>query len=121
MSRTRWHVRSEGETLTLARGKRARLDVAACTSLPDAGRAKIAHQVRQDMWRALQHLKGFSPVVKVRREAGELHVTAGGEVSGRYQREHVEWVIQGVLDNPERRTRWLNYARHKSAQQADRA
>ncbi|PSL22078.1 hypothetical protein CLV88_101503 [Shimia abyssi] len=120
MRRGSWHIKSEGQTLTLSRGLRARLDVAASTSLPDAGRTKIAHQVRQDLWRALQGLKGFSPVIKVRREAGQLHVIAGGEVSGHIARDHVECVIQGVLDNPEKRTRWLNYARHKSSKLADR-
>ncbi|MEP2533474.1 hypothetical protein [Shimia sp.] len=111
MSRARWHIQSEGETLTLARGKRVRLDVAAHTQLPDAGRARIAHQVRQDMWRALQGLKGFSPVVQVRREAGQLHIVAGGEIAGRFVRAKVEDIIQAMLDNPARRARWVNSAR----------
>ena len=99
MSRARWHIRSDGDTLTLARGNRARLDVAAQTCLPDAGRARIAHQVRQDMWRALQGVRGFSPVVQVRREADRLHVTAGGQISGPFVRAHIEDLIRSVLEN----------------------
>ena len=112
MSRGRWHIRNDGDTLTLARRNRARLDVAARTDLPDAGRLRIAHQVRQDMWRALQHLRGFSPVVRVRREAGRLLVTAGGEISGPVARAHSEEIIRDVLECPGRRARWLRYARH---------
>ncbi|SFM51826.1 hypothetical protein [Shimia aestuarii] len=116
MSRTGWHILSEGETLTLARRNRARLDVAARTELPDAGRLRIAHQVRQDMWRALQGLRGFSPVVQVRREAGQLHITAGGEIAGAFSREYVENMIRDVLEHPERRSRWIRYARRSGGQ-----
>ncbi|WP_204113837.1 hypothetical protein [Shimia biformata] len=113
MTHPRWHIRRQDATLTLARRPVARLDVSACTSLPDAGRLRVAQQVRQDMWRVLQDLKGFSPVVEVTREAGGLTVTAGGEVSGQFPRAHVEGLIREVLECPERRARWLRHARHR--------
>lgn len=111
MSRVRWHIVTEGDTLTLSRRLPARFDVAAQTRLPDAGRAKVAQQVRQDMWRALQDLRGFAPVVQVRREGNELVVVAGGEVAGVVARAHLEGLIQEVLDAPAKRARWVRHAK----------
>ena len=116
MTSRRWHISRDGDALTLARRRGARLDVSVMTTLPDAGRLRVAQQVRQDMWRALQDLRGFSPVVQVRRDAGMLHVTAGGEVAGRYVRDKVEAAIRDVLESPARRARWVAHARHKEVQ-----
>ncbi len=111
MSPVRWQIQCEGESLTLLRGNRARLDVAAQTEMPDAVRARIAHQVRQDMWRLLRNLRGFSPIVQVRRVSDHLQVTAGGQISGCFSKDHVEGMIQTLLDCPKFRARWLDYAR----------
>jgi len=110
VTKARWHITRDGDTLTLSRLATARFDVSASTVLPDGARAAMAHQVRQDMWRALQGLRGFAPAVEVRRQEGGLHVTAGGQVEGRFAKGHVEAAIQEVLDNPACRARWVRYA-----------
>ncbi len=110
MSKARWHITRDGDTLTLSRQAVARFDVSASTELHDGARAAVAHQLRQDMWRALQGLRGFAPAVQVRREGGALHVTAGGQVDGPVAKAHVEAIIQDVLDEPARRERWVRHA-----------
>jgi hypothetical protein len=105
----RWHILREGRVLTLARHLPPRFDVAAETVLPRANARRLAHQVRQDMWRALQNLRGFSPVVRV--EDGDRHMTliAGGRVSGRAPAD-TNRRIANVLEAPANRARWLRHA-----------
>ena len=110
MPRTRWHILRDENVLTLARRLPVRFDLSAQTVLPDGARLKVAHQVRQDMWRALQGLKGFSPVVQVARTAAGLEVTAGGQVSGPVPRAHAEAQIADLLENPKNRARWSRWA-----------
>lgn len=86
MSRKGWHVLRDGPRLTLARKLPARFDVEAATNLPAAGRLRLAWQVRQDIWRALQRQRGFSPVIEVTSGPGGLFVRAGGRIDfGRFQ------------------------------------
>lgn len=105
----RWHILREGRVLTLARHLPPRFDVAAETVLPRANARRLAHQVRQDMWRALRDLRGFSPVVRI--EDGESHmtVTAGGRAIGQVP-EGTRLRIAGVLNTPANRERWLRHA-----------
>ncbi|WP_121064190.1 hypothetical protein [Chachezhania antarctica] len=109
MKKARWHILSEGETLVLARRLPVRMDVSAETVLADSNRLKIAQQVRQDLWRALQRLRGFSPVVRVTRTGDGLHVCAGGQVDGAVSASVVE-TIEGVLNDPRKRKRWVRHA-----------
>lgn len=112
MSRDRWQViEEEGGALIMARRWPLRFDLAVSTQLPDGGRRWIAHQVRQDVWRALRGLRGFVPAVRVLRRAGGLCVTAGGEVAGRFDRGHAEACITDVLEDRSNRTRWLRARR----------
>ncbi|MBO9473607.1 hypothetical protein J7413_08660 [Shimia sp. R10_1] len=113
MSRRRWHILREGDRVTVARRLPVRWDVAAETTLPDACRVRVAQQVRQDMWRALQDLRGFAPVVQVTRVDGGLHVVAGGEVAGAVARQKLEADISQVLNCPKRRVRWIRHAQPK--------
>lgn len=106
MTRRRWHITREGDALTLARHVPVRWDVRAQTRLPLARRGRVAHQVRQDMWRALQSLRGFSPVVQITRDADGLQVVAGGRVDGAVP-AGVSARIQAVLDHPGNRARWV--------------
>jgi hypothetical protein len=115
MSRSRWHITREGDALTMSRRLPVRWDVVAQTSLPDAGLLRTSQQVRQDMWRALQDLRGFAPTVEVRREAGRLHVMAGGAVDGAVPKAHAQAVISEILECPERRQRWIRFAQHRGA------
>ncbi|MEX0302130.1 MAG: hypothetical protein AB3N24_06880, partial [Leisingera sp.] len=69
----------------------------------------LAHQVRQDMWRKLQSLRGFSPVVEVTAEGQGLRVRAGGQVMGRVP-SNAAGLIADVLEHPGNRARWLRHA-----------
>ena len=88
-------------------------DVAVETVLPNAGRVRVAQQVRQDMWRALQDLRGFAPVVQVPRVDGALQIVAGGAVAGPVARQTLEDRIADVLECPKRRARWVRHAQPK--------
>ncbi|WP_294613967.1 hypothetical protein [uncultured Roseovarius sp.] len=111
MGRDRWHEVEEAGALVVARRWPVRFDLAVVTVLPRGGRRFLAHQVRQDMWRALQGLRGFVPAVRVTRTAGGLEVVAGGEVRGRFDRAHAEARIAAVLDDEANRARWQRRAR----------
>lgn len=111
MSKDRWHILDDGAELVLARHLPVRMDVAASVVLADGSRHRVARQVRQDMWRALQTVRGFSPVVRVRREQGRLMVCAGGRVAAPFNKAVLEHRIADVLNKPEARARWINYAR----------
>lgn len=114
MGQTRWHMSTEDGALTLARRMPARFDVAATTVIEGGAglrKARVAHQVRQDMWRALQNLRGFAPVVRVRSSGDDLEITAGGAVAGRFPKAETEARIRAVLDNEHHRARWGRYAK----------
>jgi len=108
MARDRWHVIEEADgALTLARRLPVRFDLAAETVLNGGvGRRRLAHLVRQDMWRALRHLRGFAPVVRVGHVPGGLHVRAGGAAAGRFARADAEARIAALLADPGHRARW---------------
>lgn len=110
MTRRGWHITGEGETLTVARRMPLRFDLCVATRLPDGGRLRVATQIRQDMWRALQGLRGFAPAVQVTRRDGGLDVLAGGQVTGRVAKAQAEARIAEVLENPGNRARWIRCA-----------
>ncbi len=116
MPRNTWHIIREDRSVTVARHLPVRFDVSVEADLP-AGRAlQVAQQVRQDMWRSLQSLRGFSPVVQVTETATGLNVRAGGRFEGRFPKSTAEAQIEAVLHNPRNRVRWANYAaRRKEA------
>ncbi len=111
MSRSAWHILRAGPVLTLARHLPARFDVVAETRLPLSGRLRLASQIRQDLWRALQRQRGFSPVIEVTNEGADLRVQAGGRVMARsFDRGYLEARIAEVLDSPDNRARWSRTA-----------
>jgi len=109
MSGAGWHILRDGDTLTLARALPPRFDVAAETVLPFARPARLAHQIRQDMWRALQSVRGFSPVVRVEARDGEMFVRAGGRAAAPVAAS-VRQRIEDVLEDRANRQRWLRHA-----------
>ena len=115
MSRTSWHVTYDGQAVTVSRRARPVFDVAGETMLPDACRVRIAHQVRQDLWRALQNVRGFAPAVQIERHDTGLHVTAGGQLACSAPVDQLRARIQHVLDDPQNRLRWVTYGRKKKA------
>ncbi len=111
MAHNGWHIESEGDRLTLSRRAGARLDFAVQTRLPDGNRLRIAHQIRQDLWRRLQGLRGFSPVVVVERRGGALFVQAGGQVDTRvFAKAWAETAARDVLTCALNRQRWSAFA-----------
>ena len=111
MGRDRWHEVEEDGALIVARRWPVRFDLSVATQLPRGGRRYLAHLVRQDVWRALQALRGFVPAVRVTRSGGGLEVVAGGEVQGRFDRADAEARIAAELENPANRARWMRRAR----------
>ena len=105
-----WHIYREGDALTVARRVPVRFDLGVLSRLPDGARLRVAHQIRQDMWRALQNLRGFSPAVKITRRDGGLDVLAGGQVDGRMHRRYAESQISEVLNDAANRARWIRCA-----------
>lgn len=106
-----YHIHRAPNALTLARHAPARFDVAAEATLAGAADLlRLAHQVRQDVWRAVRRLRGISPVVLVTTTDGTIHIRAGGRalppISGT-----AAPAIQAVLDCPHNRRRWLRHAR----------
>jgi hypothetical protein len=109
MTQRMWHTQTDGDTVTLARALPARFDVSASASFPMLARARLAHQIRQDMWRALQNIRGFSPVVRVERSDAGLRVTAGGRVPKPISK-HIAERIEVLLNDEVLRARWIKCA-----------
>ncbi|WP_120500898.1 hypothetical protein [Roseovarius sp. EL26] len=108
-----WHILRDANGLTLARHLPVRFDVQAETELPLAVPLRLAHQVRQDMWRALQNVRGLSPIVQVSEVAGGVRVIAGARIEGRYPHTIISR-IEAVLNDPSNRQRWIRCARPRS-------
>ena len=100
----------DADVLTLARQRPARFDVPARASFPPLRRGRLAHLIRQDLWRALQSLRGFSPVVRVTRTQTGLDVTAGGRVAGAVP-SATQTHITTLLNDPKHRARWIAHAK----------
>ncbi|GAW35187.1 hypothetical protein RA2_02247 [Roseovarius sp. A-2] len=112
MNKDRWHlIEEEDGSVTLTRRVPARFDLAVEGHLPEASRARVAHRLRQDMWRALRHLRGFAPVVRIWRETDGLRVRAGGAVTGRVARAAAEARITALFEDPARVARWTGSGR----------
>ena len=114
MARDRWHIQREGDRLILSRTATARFDFVGVAVLPDMSRRRLAQQIRQDMWRQLQGLRGFSPVVEVVRIGGALSVRAGGQVDARnFPKEMAENTVCEMLECRANRSRWMQFAAHR--------
>lgn len=113
-----WHMLREDGTLTLSRRLPARFDFAAKTVISGGAilrKSRLATQVRQDMWRALQSLRGFAPVVQINVHGDDLEIIAGGAVAGRFPKQKSEEQVSEVLECPDRRARWMRSARRTRA------
>lgn len=116
MTRQTWHIQRDDAALTLARRLPAQFDFAVTTAISGGAglrRSRIAMLVRQDMWRALQNLRGFSPVVRVAVRGVDLEITAGGQVTGQFPKARCEEILSAVMDDPKRRQRWVQNAQPK--------
>lgn len=107
-----WHITPEARGLTLSRHLPARFDLWAETRMPRLRKRALAHEVRKDLWRMLQTLKGFSPVVRVLEDEADLMLRAGGAVFARiHPKVQIEAQIASLLASPVQRARWIAHAR----------
>jgi hypothetical protein len=112
VTRSKWHILKEEGALTVARNLPVRFDFSAQVMLPRCGKRRLAMQIRQDMWRLLQNLRGFSPVVRVEDAGENLCVTAGGKVDQRrFPSEQSEEKLRDMLGDRSNHARWVAYAR----------
>ena len=110
MTKNSWHILREDRTVTVARQLPVRFDVMAETTLPIGDPLRVAQQIRQDLWRDLQKLRGFSPVVTVMQGQDFLHIAAGGACSGTFPKARAEEQLKSLLENPKKRERWTRFA-----------
>ncbi|RAP41330.1 hypothetical protein BYZ73_10295 [Rhodovulum viride] len=106
-----WHMLREEGALTMARHLPVRFDLCASAAFPPARKGRLALQIRQDLWRMLQDLRGFSPVIRVEEEGQGLRVSAGGRAAAPFPRLDCEARIGALLTSPVHRSRWLARAR----------
>ena len=113
MAKRNWHIIRDDAGVTIARHLPARFDLLGEAQLRltrPVSRARVAHQVRQDMWRALQTLRGFSPVVQVSQAGGALTIRAGGRLNAPIGRDAAQEALAEVLASPANRQRWIAHA-----------
>lgn len=111
-SRRGWHEELDGRTFRLSRRRPVRWDVTAGTLLPDLGRHRLAHAVRQDMWRLLRDVRGFQPVVEVSLTDAGCAVRAGGAVP--LGGPCLSARVQAMLEDRSHRDAWIRASRHRS-------
>ena len=111
MSGRDWDLLREDSRVLLARRLPVRFDVAVTTELPGLRLVPLVHMIRQDIWRALRHLRGFAPVVEAQEDPSGTRVTAGGQVVGRIALGPVKDRLRIVLEDVPNRTRWIRCAR----------
>lgn len=109
-----FHTLRDAWTVTVARRLPPRFDVVAEASYPPARKGRLAHQIRQDLWRALRGQRGFSPVVEVRETAQGVHVRAGGQLDAKVNPE-LSARIGALLHDPAFFQRWMRNAHLDSA------
>ncbi len=103
----KWITKRDGDTVTLARRFPVRFDVVAETTGPIVGRAWLATLIRQDLWRALQGLRGFSPEVEITTNGDRLMIRAGGRLDGIAPIEATNGRIATLVNDPQKRARWF--------------
>ena len=111
MAKPRWHILRDSHGLTLTRRLPVRLDLSAKVVFPNVRKLYLAQQIRQDLWRRLQNLRGFAPVVRIENHVGGVLVTAGGQVDGMVNRSRCEAEIQYLLMDQVLQARWLSQAK----------
>ncbi|MEL7463713.1 MAG: hypothetical protein AAFN79_06580 [Pseudomonadota bacterium] len=105
-----WHTLRSETSVTVARRLPPRFDVEARAPFPPARKGRLAHLVRQDLWRALQSVRGFTPVVEVAEDGTAMTIRAGGQVAGRAPAS-LSTRIAAVIEDDANRRRWLRDTR----------
>ena len=105
-----WFEIYDGPCFTLARRLPARFDISSEVLMPLISAPRLAHQIRQDICRKLQSIRGFLPVVEITHRGAHLHVRAGGELTcpAPFERS-CERIFDG-LSNRDNQRRWAGFA-----------
>ncbi|WP_372833764.1 hypothetical protein [Puniceibacterium confluentis] len=106
-----WYTTETRALYTLSRHWPVVFDLVACTHLPLLRANRLARQIRQDIWRELRHLRGFSPAVEIVHEGAGLKVRAGGSLMAGAAPAGTSAQLAALLNDPERRARWCHWAR----------
>lgn len=101
-----WYHSQVGDAVVVSRLWPVRFDISAQTVLRVRNPLRLAHQVRQDVWRALRHLRGFAPAVQISKEG---FVLTGGRLGFSATQTEVER-LEDVLNNIKNQTRWARCA-----------
>lgn len=112
MARKGWHILKDEGRVTVTRRLPVRFDLSVEAELPcarEVSLTRVAQQVRQDMWRRLQDLRGFAPAVEVSRGEAALKIRAGGALVGPVP-GRVRDTLAELLDSPAHRARWIAHA-----------
>jgi hypothetical protein len=80
IKRGNWFEIYDGPCFTLARRLPARFDISREISMPLMSAPRLARQIRQDIWRKLQSIRGFLPVVEITDSRGAFTHTGRGRV-----------------------------------------
>ncbi|MEL6236131.1 MAG: hypothetical protein AAFR46_17180 [Pseudomonadota bacterium] len=117
VSRARWARQERGDVTRIAARAARGWDLAVRMALPDRlegpdarFRARLAHQIRKDLWRDLRRLRGFAPIVEIAQGAGGLQVTAGGSLLAGPAPAGTTARIADLLADRHRQQRWLAFA-----------
>jgi hypothetical protein len=129
----RWRITHEDDVARVSRAAGlARMDLAvhgawdapAGDVNPRRYRIAVAQQIRQDLWRALQSTRGFSPIVEVASDhsgqggaPGAIRVmaSAGGRLDvAQVPRAAMAAAIEALLADPANRARWHKHAARRA-------
>ena len=110
IKRGNWFEIYDGPCFTLARRLPARFDISREISMPLMSAPRLARQIRQDIWRKLQSIRGFLPVVEITDCGAHLHIRAGGELTCPAPFERSGERIFDVLSNRDNQRRWAAFA-----------
>ena len=110
IKRGNWFEIYDGPCFTLARRLPARFDISREISMPLMSVPRLARQIRQDIWRKLQSIRGFLPVVEITDRGAHLHIRAGGELTCPAPFERSGERIFDVLSNRDNQRRWAAFA-----------
>ena len=105
-----WFHKQLGDTYFIAKRFPLSFGLLAETNFPVFRPKILAWQIRQDMWRLLQNLRGFLPAVEVRVNVFCMHVRAGGQLTCSVHVQSAQINLQNMLDDPVYRKRWKDYA-----------
>lgn len=105
----RWHILRDDASWTLSRRLPVEWHIEHEALVPLCHPIRLMHQVRQDVWRSMQSLRGFAPAVSLTPEAGQWRVRAGGAALGTIAPIWVERLVV-VLDAADNQARWVRHA-----------